>query len=254
MARSTLEAQAEDILGFGPPVRVPNRRGRPTKAVVRRAAQVLEGLVAARKTEAVAPVNDDISVLGIADVQHGVSIGTLSQIFGMDPTTIRKRLRDCPAILRRKAGYLYDMKVAAQYLVTPVFDIEEYMKTMRPADLPTHLQEAYWSAMRKKQQWEVDARRLWLTEDVVRKFGEVFQHIKFAMQLWPDNVERAIGITPEQRTLLIGMGDALQKEIHEKLIGMQHADSTPSSLGEAVHEPTKPEQIETEESDASYLI
>lgn len=179
---------------------------------------------------------ENIEMLHIADVQHGVTVGWLSQVFRMDPTTVKKKLRDCPPINRRKASYVYDLKVAAQYLVPPVFDIEQYLKTMKPSDLPTHLQEAYWSGMRKRQIWETEAGHLWRSEKVLEVLGEVFQKIKFAIQLWPDEVERALGLSDEQRRLLIGMGDALQKDIHERLLVMPAARRTPSTLSEGAIE------------------
>lgn len=217
------------------------------------AVDLLERMVANRRREA--DDEPDIEHLHEADVRHGVTVGWLATVFRMDPTTVKKKLVQCPPIARKKAGHVYDLKVAAQFLVEPVFDVEKHLKQMNPRDLPVALQEAYWSGMRKKQDWEEKAGHLWPTERVLEVLGEVFQHIKFAIQLWPDQVERALGLTPEQRKAMIGMGDSLQKEIHDRLISMPQAKRTPSSLenGHAVPVEMDDAVIEVAD-DYSHLI
>ena len=232
-----MDDDVADLLGFDETPSLAKRRGRPPapETVERQnnAARVLQALTNSRRKDEFEEAPDHIKPIGISDVQHGVTVGTLAGIFGMDPTTVRKKLRDCAPILKRKAGYVYDLKVAAQYLVRPVFDAEQYLKSMKPSELPTHLQEAYWSAMTKRQQWEERAGQLWRNEAVLEVFGDVFQTIKFAMQLWPDNVERALGLTAEQRTMLTGMADALQNDIHKRLVEMPKQKVTRSSLADA---------------------
>jgi hypothetical protein len=245
----------DDLLGFTPKA---NKRGRPPKdeTVVRqrKAAQVLQQLQDSRRKDDYEPAPANVKALTPADVQHGVTVGWLATVFGMDPVNVRRKLRDCAPIMKRKAGHVYDLKAAAQYLVKPVFDVEQYLKGMKPSELPTHLQDAYWSAMRKRQQWEADAGMLWRTEAVVEVLGDVFQTIKFAMQLWPDTVERSMGLTPEQRAMMISMSDSLQAEIHKKLIEMPRLKQTPSTLSEApMIEAAKTEEDE-DDAYASSLV
>lgn len=240
------------LLGF-----TPNEQARQRRRERASAASALEAHAAARRQDMDgygAPAPDNMEMLNVADVMHGVTVGWLATAFSMDPTTVKKKLRDCPPIHRRKAGFVYDLKQAAQYLVRPVFDAEQYLKSMKPSDLPTHLQEAYWSAMRKRQQWEADAGHLWRTEQVMEVFGDVFQTIKFAMQLWPDTVERALGLTAEQRVMLTGMGDELQNEIYKKLKQMPGLKHTPSSLAEAHTGPALLTPPEDEDDDYSHLV
>lgn len=212
-----------DILGF---------EDSPVKDKQQRVEEILDRLTKARKRDVKEESLSNVDMLHVADAMHGVTVGWLSQMFRTDPTTVKKKLRDCPPIARRKAGYVYDLKVAAQYLVKPVFDIEQVMRQMKPSELPTHLQDAYWSAMRSRQKWEEDAGQLWRTERVMEVLGEVFQQIKFSIQLWPDHVRRAAGLSPEQRELLIQMGDALQAEIHRRLTELPNTRKTPSTRAE----------------------
>lgn len=243
------DEDVSDILGFTP------ARQRRRERLAENATTLLAQQTALRRQEmqddlgAVAPAN--IQNLNVADVMHGVTVGWLSQAFSMDPTTVKKKLRDCPPIHRRKAGFVYDLKQAAPYLVPPVFDVDQYLKTMRPSDLPNQLQEAYWSAMRKRQQWEADAGHLWRTEQVMEVLGEVFKQIKFAIQLWPDEVERAAGLSNEQRVMLTNMGDTLQADIHKRLVTMPETRKTPSTITEAS---TGPAEVVASDEDYAHLV
>lgn len=243
------DAQIARILGFS------------TRAPVTARADVhlrLEEQVALRRmevadnTDTVAPAS--MKTINVADVMHGVTVGWLATAFSMDPTTVKKKLRDCPPIFRRKAGFVYDLKQAAAYLVPPVFDAEQYMKTMKASELPTHLQESYWSAMRKRQQWEETARHLWRDDQVMEVLGDVFKTIKFAIQLWPDQVERAAGLSAEQRVMLTNMGDALQNEIHSKLIEMPVRKQTPSTLVEGAQVSAGKTYAENDDDDITDLV
>jgi len=171
--------------------------------------------------------------VGAADVAGGVTVTFLMEVFGMDRRDVNRRLKDCPVMGSRHKDTkrnLYDLATAAQYLVKPVFNPEEYLKTMRPSELPAHLQDSFWSAMNKRQKWEENAAELWRTEDVMVLFGEVFLLIKGTMQLWAENMQRSTGLGAEQKKFLQASVDGLQKEIHEKLVGM--------------HDKTKPQTAE----------
>ena len=67
--------------------------------------------------------------MDIDRVNKGVTISWLAQAFGMNPVTVKARLRKCPPMQRLRTGYLYDFRMAAPYLVKPVFDVKEYLKT-----------------------------------------------------------------------------------------------------------------------------
>lgn len=227
-----MEDDVEDLIG--PPTVKPSSR---------RAAETLEALVRRRRHE------DDLDgepSLDVTDVHGGVTVGWISQVFGMDPTTVKKKLADCPPMHRRKAGYVYSLPLAARYLVKPVFDVAKYIANMRPSELPTQLQSEYWDAQNKRLKYEEAAGHLWRTEDVQAVLGEVFQTIKFSIQLFPDNLERAAFLSDDQRKKLVVMTDALQKEIHEKLIENDRLKKTRPVIDELKQE-TKPVEVEADE-------
>lgn len=175
---------------------------------------------------------------------QGVTVYWLAQVFGITTESVRMRLADCtPESVHGKSNR-YRVKDAAPYLVDPKIDIEKYMKRMRAGDLPPLLQKEIWDAKLKRQKWETQAGDLWHTEDVISVLSEVFATIKSTVQLWPDTVERTVGLDDEQRELLVSMGDTLQDEIYRKLQEMAQEKSTKSSISDLEDEPE-----ETEEED-----
>ncbi len=202
-----------------------------------RAASVLQALTdkhrARQEPDYDLLIGDTADHMTVGDALHGVSVSWLSQVFNMDPGTIKKRLKDCPPLQRRKAGFVYDLKVAAPYLVTPKIDIDAYIRTMKSTDLPAHLNDSYWSAMRKRQQWEQEAGDLWSTNAVVEVLGDTFMSIKFAIQLWADEIEQEYGLTAEQREKIVKLGDSLQQEIHAQLVSNAKLKRSTSQLHSA---------------------
>ncbi len=174
--------------------------------------------------------------LDMTDVFGGVTVGWLSKVFNMDPSDIKRRLADCPVMHRRKAGYVYDLKLAARYIVKPIFDARKYIETMKPSELPANLQDTYWKSQLARQKYELNAGELWRSADVMMVLGDVFKTIKFTMQLWADNLERQTGLTEKQRFALVGMVDALQNELHQKLVEMKDIKQTPHSGVEKTEE------------------
>jgi len=180
------------------------------------------------------------SVYGLREVHGGVSLSWLAQVFKMDRQTIKRRLAHCPPIrLARGNTPLFDLTQAAAYLVTPKVDIAAWIRSLRPQDLPPGLQKEFWDARLKRQRWEREAGDLWHTRDVLDVLGEAFKRIKETAQLWTDDVERAHGLTAEQRITLTRLVDGLQDDLHERLVEMAGARRT-SSLAAEVDEGAEP--------------
>lgn len=186
----------------------------------------------------------------IGDVANGVTATWLASALGSSIGTVRVRLAKCRS---RKVGSLivYDLKEAMEFLVKPQIDIAKYLKDLKKDDLPEVLRESYWSALLKRQQWEVNAKELWHTEDVSTVLGDTFQAIKFAIQLWVDDMERETSITPAQYAFLVKKTDALQALIHKSLVSAFAEKATPSSAGKEAEK--HGEQTE-EEDDFGGLV
>lgn len=165
-----------------------------------------------------------------SDTLGGVTVFWLAKQFGMEVSTVRKRLADCPWVGKKTSGYLYSLKVAAPYLVKPRIDIKAYLDQMKPGDLPQQLQPAYWEANLKRQKFELSMGQLWETADVMDVFAEVFKAVKFSVQLWPDTLERESGLSDEDRKTLVILADALQDQIYQSILRMTKEKTHPNAL------------------------
>jgi hypothetical protein len=198
----TMDMDIADLVGTTPPMP-------PDKA-----AALAEHVARGQKSKyAGIATMDDVSAL-----HAGVTVGWLAQAFRMDPKTVKQRLAKCPVLKAHQRGYIYEFKVAVEYLVTPKVDIEEYLKQVKIKDLPTRLQSEYWQAMRSKQIWEREAGETWATDDVLSVFSDVMSIARSALQLWVDDLERTVAVTPEQREFLNTRVYALQNSLYEKLV------------------------------------
>lgn len=204
-----------------------------------RAAQALETLTEKRRREDFVAegrtgngARSGAPDMSVDAVLHGVTVGWLAQAFHMNNAAVKIKLRDCPPMFRRKGGFVYDLKMATRYLVPPVFDVDEYLKTMKVEDLPIRLQTEYWNAKLKRQQFEEEAGQLWRAGVVIDFLGKQFQTMKFTMQLWVDELEKKNALTPEIRQMITKQVDSLQNEIHKKVLELAKTQRTPSVLEE----------------------
>lgn len=205
------------------------RRGRPPKN--QSSAQAAEDLLG---TPPPTPKDEepDLSGLDLAEVYGGVSAAWLGHVFGMDKNTIKKKLAKCEVAGRNRGTPLYRIKDAAAWLVPPKVDLMTYIKSLRPQDMPPQLNDAYWSAMGKRQKVLQEAGELWRTPDVLDVFGKAAIKIKSTVQLWTDEVDRVHGLSDEQRAMLIRMADGLLEDIHEIFISAPRQGSTRSTITE----------------------
>ncbi len=168
---------------------------------------------------------------GVVDrIEEGVTVSWLAKHFLMDPSTVRRKLAGCPALRKKTSGAVYSLPEAAAYLVRPKFDVEAYVRNMKPQDLPPALQQGYWAAQVARQKWEMQAQHLWATDDVLNIFGDVFKRVKLATQLWPETLERMTGLSDEQRDILVAQIDVLLDSILNSVREYAADRSTPPSL------------------------
>lgn len=166
------------------------------------------------------------------DFRRPVTVTFLMDVFGMDRRIIKHRLLNLAPIGNAQGNNpLYDFRQAAAYLVKPVGNLAEQLKSFRVQDLPSHLQAPYWDAMLKRQKYEQVAGNLWRTEDVLDVLGEVFMRIRDSLQLWPETLAESTDLSDEQRAILIQMVDGLQTEIHGKLVDLPKKRQTVSLAG-----------------------
>ncbi len=176
-------------------------------------------------------------------VYGGVSTSWLGQVFGQDPKTVKKKLGKgrCPVVgYTAQKSPLYLIHEAAGFLVKPKVDLVEYIKGLRPNDLPPMLNDAYWAAMIKRQKWQENAGELWHTDDVLRVLGDVAFMYKTTSQLWVEELDRLHSLTPELRETVTRLVDQLLESIHEELVETPIRSRTYASVAEEGAVPEKP--------------
>ena len=155
--------------------------------------------------------------------QQGVTVAWLAQVFELDQTVVKKKLRFCKPLRIKARGktmqtVYYDIKEAARFLVVPEVSTADVLRELKNGQLPQALQNSVWDALLKRQTWEERAGQLWRTEKVREVLGTTFQTIKFTTQLWAETVERQTALSQEQRALIVEMSDALLAEIYGNLV------------------------------------
>lgn len=181
--------------------------------------------------------------LDLGLVYAGVSAHWLAHVFGMDKNTVKKKLARCEVAGKNGQTPLYRIKDAAAWLIPPKVDIMTYIKGLRAQDLPPVLNDAYWSAMIKRQKWEENAGDLWRTNDVLSVFGSAALRIKSTVQLWVDELDRVVGITDEQRVMLSQLSDGLLEEVHDIFVTSPSKGETRSTITQHDEEPERDELI-----------
>jgi len=184
-----------------------------------------EACEAARKHPA-NPQADPTPVLG------GVTVAWLATVFRTSHVRVKQLLRGVPPVRVSGHGPLYDISVAAQYMVLPKASVEDFLRLAKRADLPVGIQHQFWSAMQKRQKYEMEARQLWRTEDVLDVLGDTAKEIRSSIMLWTDDVDRAVGLTKAQRASLRAQSDHLLKAIHRLMVEKPHKESHPASVSE----------------------
>lgn len=183
--------------------------------------------------------------MAISEVYGGVSANWLAQMFGHDKNTIAKKLAkaNLEIVGRRNGGPLYRLADAAPYLVKPQVDLVEYVRGLRPNDLPPMLNDAYWSAMLKRQKWEENAADLWRTEDVLEVLGDLNFQVRNTVNLWAEGIDRIEPLTDKQRQAIMVHADRLLELFYNMLVELPTKRKTQPSLNEegAMPDDGKPE-------------
>ncbi|TXH16412.1 MAG: DUF1441 family protein [Hyphomicrobiaceae bacterium] len=150
----------------------------------------------------------------------GVSISFLAVFFGMDKRHVAQRIAGVSVVSHDVRGNpKYDFKEAIGKLARPdPEDIEDYVRNMRPNDLPPMLQSEFWNAQLRRQKFMQDAGDLWKTIDVLDMLAEVFKTVRMTMMLMADSVARETELSNRQREIVSALADSMLEELREKLV------------------------------------
>lgn len=183
------------------------------------------------KTKKPAP-GTHMTVASLNEVMTGVPIPFLVQVFRMGRQAVQERLKPLNPIKHGNNGApYYDLQRAAEHLVDPKIDLNTYLKSLGPEDMPEQLRDSYWSSKLKRQKWEQNAGDLWHTDDVQQVFGEMFRILKTRVQLVTDSVEKKNGLTAAQKETMKVILEAMLNAIREDIKDQVKAKKTRNQLG-----------------------
>ena len=166
-------------------------------------------------------------------VNGGVSVAWLMKAFRLGRQTIERRLVGCAPIGRGKhSSPLYDLPEAASYIVVPKRAIADYLRDVKPEDLPENLREGVWNAKLKQQRFEEKAGDLWRTSRVIEVISEVLVDLRSRLSLIPDDAERTAGVTREQRQKIAQIVEDIQEGMYQYVLELEKNRFTPNQLGE----------------------
>lgn len=232
MARSQTQSAVmddlDDLIGT-----TTSPKKRPSVSLKRADRKVEEIFVTRTKTKSA----DGKLEFDVGSVCAGVTVTWMASVFHMGTQTVQRRLATCPVMGERSGRKYYDLRDAISYLAKPKPEqFEDLIKGMSPQDLPVMLQKAYWDGKTQRQRFELAARELWRTDDVLNVLGEVFKRLKTTIQLVPDNMQRTHGLTDVQFEALRQALDSMQNDMYQQLVEMPKAQRTPSSVVEGLSE------------------
>jgi hypothetical protein len=188
------------------------RRAERRKTLIREAKAASKDYATGRDTK-----NAEGASIASEQVARGVSSSWLSQTLDIPVSVVKTRLAKCPVATRRGDINIYELKVAVEYLIRPRVDMDEFMRTLRPEDLPVQYQEQFWSAMNKRQKYQEDSGELWRSADVAAKIGELCLLFRNTTKLWADELAENVVTTPEQVNFIERQIDQLHSRVRAEL-------------------------------------
>ena len=166
------------------------------------------------------PPKPDSEVTSELLVTSMATIAQLAQLFETDAKTLPKRLKSIMPRGTRRGNKVYSIREAAQFIVTPGYEIEEFIRQMSPQELPPLLQKEFWNGQRARLEFETKLGNYWPTEDVVEYIGELQNTIRMVLLLLTDDVNREESLTNRQRAAIQRITDAaietMKKNVVEK--------------------------------------
>lgn len=152
------------------------------------------------------------------EITQAVSASTLGTIFGMSTETTREKIGHLSPVSEFNGAPLYRIRDAAPFLVTPAgIDIEQIVKTLKPAQLPNALQKDFWAAQNTRLKFMEDAKHLWSTLRVQSAVGEILKIVRQRITLLTDTLDRQTALTHEQREATQTMMDTLLEDLYHEV-------------------------------------
>lgn len=152
-------------------------------------------------------------------VHQGATMTQICEMFRMDSRDVKAKLNgQVTSIGVRRGVPVYSIKDVAPYLVSPPYDVDEFIQRMGIADLPPLLRKEYWAGLRSRQLYEKEAAELWPTSEVIDTLSSLFKTLRMSLLLTREAVERETELTSRQRQIITRIIDNALEEAHAATI------------------------------------
>lgn len=150
-----------------------------------------------------------------AIVLKGASLAQLAMIFSMDARDIKMKMHGQVKPCGERRGHaIYAIKEVARYVVSPPYDMDEFIQKMTISDLPTILRKEYWAGMRSRQLYEKEAAELWPTSQVVETISSLLKTLRLSLLLSREAVERETELSDRQRAIMTRVIDTSLEDLY----------------------------------------
>lgn len=130
-----------------------------------------------------------------------------------------------------RAVPLYDFIEACSYIQPSKMDIGTYIRSLgSSADLPPHINKAFWDAENAKLRWMAAAKHYWHDDDVLEVMGDTAMAIKEATQLWIENLPGVATMSTEQYAAMRARVSELMDDVHQRLVALPAQRKTVSVM------------------------
>lgn len=146
------------------------------------------------------------------------SMAQIAQLFETDAKTLPRRLKGIRPSNTKSGVNVYKIKEVAARLVKPGYSVEQYIRRMHPNELPVGLMKEFWAGQGSRQSYEIKNGDLWPTAQVVEALAEAFKDARMTILLFPETVEREVGVTDAQRQIIRRLSDGLIDDLRESLV------------------------------------
>lgn len=142
----------------------------------------------------------------------------LAAMFRRDPKAMPRLLEGLSPSGERRGAKVYWIDEAAQRLVKPGYEIEDFIRRMHQSEIPPLVAKEFWNGQRARQAYEENEGDLWRTGEMVAAFAEAAQTVRTSMLLFRDALEREEALTEEQSETVQALIDGAIKDIQEALV------------------------------------
>lgn len=133
------------------------------------------------------------------EIEYGMSASRLGEIFDLDAKTVKSLLIDVDPDGDRNGAVFWRIASAAPYLVVPTGDIEQFIRKLKPGDLPAKFQKEFWTALNLRAKYYKERGDLWSTEQVYSILSEILKIVRSTTRLFVDELESNSSLTHQHR-------------------------------------------------------